>query len=88
MATGSQSHGRRVLRAGGPPAAITSGLGVGATGALGDGIETKVTPVANGLAQTVGLPPEFGPPLLIALGLLVLVVAFFIPGLFEDHPRP
>lgn len=88
MSGDSQTHIRRVLRAGGPPALITAGFGVGATGVLGEGIEREVDPIAAGVANTVGLPELFGPPVLMVLGLLVLVVAFFVPGLFEDRHGP
>lgn len=85
MATDSGSHARRVVKAGGPPALVTAGMGVGATGVLGEGVKRSVKPVASGLANAVGLSPAIGPPLLIAIGAVVLVVAFFVPGLFEDR---
>ncbi|MFB6111187.1 MAG: hypothetical protein ABEJ35_01480 [Halobacteriaceae archaeon] len=87
MSGSSQTHARRVLKAGGPPALITAGFGVGATGILGNGIESKVDPIATGAAGVIGLSPEFGPALLMLLGVIVMVVAVFVPGLFEDyHP--
>ncbi|MFB6109625.1 MAG: hypothetical protein ABEJ60_01970 [Halodesulfurarchaeum sp.] len=86
MATDTESHGRRVVKAGGPPALITAGLGVGATGVLGDGVKRAAKPVADGLSTGIGISPALGAPLLMALGVLVFVVAVFVPGLFEDRP--
>lgn len=75
----------RAMKAGGPPAGITAGIGVGATGIAGHGIETKTDPIASGAAQTIGVDPQFGPLLLFVLAVLILAVAFIVPGLFEDH---
>lgn len=79
------SRPTRALKAGGPPAAITAGIGAGATGVAGNSIEAKTDPVANGVAAAVGLDPQAGPVLLFGLAVLVLVVAFVLPGIFEGH---
>jgi hypothetical protein len=75
---------RRAVRSGGPPAVITAGLGVGATGVAGPRIESKTDPVARALAQTVGVDPQFGPVLLLAGAVLVFGLALVVPGLFDD----
>ena len=67
--------GRRTLRV---------GCVVGATGVAGRGIESKTEPVATELAQTLGVDPGFGPALLLVGALLVVAVAFVVPGLFDD----
>ncbi|WP_276257943.1 hypothetical protein [Haloglomus litoreum] len=77
---------RRIIRAGGPPALITAAIGVGATGIVGPEIESETEPVATGLARALGLDPGLGPALLLALAVLVLGVAFVVPGLFEEAP--
>lgn len=77
---------RRIVKAGGPPAAITAGIGVGATGVAGRRIESQTDPVARGLAQTVGVDPQFGPALLLIGAVLIFALAFVVPGLFEG-PR-
>lgn len=74
----------RVLKAGGPPALITAGFGVGATGVAGPGIEARTDPLAAGLAEAIGLGAGLGPALLLGLSVLILVVAVFVPGLFEE----
>lgn len=81
----SSNRAVRAVKAGGPPAVITAGLGVGSTGVAGQGIETKTDPVASSVAQTVGLDPQLGPVLLLVIAVLILVVALVVPGLFEDH---
>lgn len=58
MSSQPSSRPRRALKAGGPPATITAGLGVGATGIAGNGIEAKTEPIADGVAQTIGLDPH------------------------------
>jgi len=74
----------RVLKAGGPPALITAGFGVGATGVAGQGIEARTDPLVTGVAEAIGLGPGLGPALLVGLSILILVVAVFVPGLFEE----
>jgi hypothetical protein len=64
---------------------ITAGIGVGATGVAGQRIETKTDPVATGVAGALGVDPGLGPILLVLAGVLVMAVAFVVPGLFEDH---
>lgn len=73
------------MKAGGPPAVITAGLGIGATGVAGPGIETKTDPIASGAAQAVGVDPGPGPVVLVVVAVLVLAVALVVPGLFEDR---
>ena len=75
----------RAVKSGGPPAVITAGIGVGATGIAGRGIETKTDPIASGAAQTIGVDPQLGPLLLFVLAVLILAVAFVVPGLFDDN---
>ncbi|MFB6107617.1 MAG: hypothetical protein ABEJ82_02100 [Haloplanus sp.] len=72
------------MKAGTPPAAITAGIGVGATGVAGDGIESETKSIAVGVAQAVGVDPQFGPLLLIAGAVLIMALAFILPGVFED----
>jgi hypothetical protein len=76
---------RRIIKAGGPPALLTAAIGIGATGIAGPGIESETGPVANGLARTVGLDPQFGPALLLVGAVLIFALAFIIPGLFEGN---
>lgn len=76
----------RAAKAGGPPALITAALGVGSTGVAGRGIEAKTAPVARGAADAVGVSSELGPVLLLLAAALVVVVAFVVPGVFEEHP--
>lgn len=78
---------RRALRAGGPPAAITAAIGLGATGVAGGNIERRTEPIARAAAEAVDVDPRLGPALLIGVALLVLFVAFALPGLFEGHPQ-
>lgn len=73
----------RTVKAGGPPAAITAGIGVGATGVAGQNIEAKTDPIARGAAQAVGADPQLGPIMLLAVAGLIGVVALFVPGLFD-----
>ncbi|CQR50370.1 MULTISPECIES: hypothetical protein [Haloferax] len=80
---GLLQRARRAAKTGGPPALITAGIGVGATGAVGSRIESQTTPVARGAAQTVGVEPELGPFVLLVAAALVLVVALFVPELFD-----
>lgn len=75
---------RRIITAGGPPALITAAIGIGATGVAGPGIESETEPIATGLAQTLGLDPQFGPVLLLVGAVLVMAVAFVVPGLFDE----
>lgn len=75
---------RRIITAGGPPALITAAIGVGATGIAGPGIESETEPIADGLAQTVGLDPQFGPVLLLVGAVLIIALAFVVPGLFDE----
>ena len=83
MAGQPSSRPARALKAGGPPAAITAAIGAGATGVAGNGIKAQTKPIADGVAQTIGLGPQLGPVLLLVLAVLVLVVAFVVPGIFE-----
>jgi len=83
MATESSPWARRVLTAGGPPALITAGLGVGATGVAGQAVERETGPVANGVANALGVDPQFGPVLLVLGGVVVLLSAFVVPWLYE-----
>ncbi|WP_265110026.1 hypothetical protein [Halosolutus halophilus] len=76
---------RRAAKAGGPPAVITAGIGVGATGVAGQGIETETDPVARGAARAVGADPQMGPAVLLVVAVLILTVALVVPGLFDDH---
>jgi len=85
MASQPSSRPRRALKAGGPPAAITAGIGAGATGVAGNDIEAQTDHVATGVARIVGLDPEMGPALLFVVAVLVLVVAFLLPAIFEGH---
>jgi hypothetical protein len=85
MGRSPASRPRRALTTGGPPAAITAGIGAGATGVAGDGIEAETEPVATGVARAVGLHPQVGPALLFVAAVVVLVVAFVVPGIFEGH---
>lgn len=78
------SYPGRVLKAGGPPALITAGIGVGATGVAGQSIESETDPIATGLAESIGVDPQFGPALLLAGALVIMAVAFVVPGLFDD----
>jgi hypothetical protein len=80
-------HGRfrQFLRGGAPVAAITAAIGIGATGMLGGRIEAKTAPVAGEAAQVVGLAPEMGPAVVLAVALLVVPVAVLLPGLFDGH---
>lgn len=73
----------RAIKAGGPPALITAGIGVGATGIAGKQIESQTEPVANTLAQTVGLNLQLGPALLLLVAILVFALAIIMPGLFD-----
>jgi hypothetical protein len=82
---GVPNTANRAVKAGGPPAVITAGIGVGATGIAGQGIETKTDPIANGVAQTVGFDPQLGPLLLFVITVLILAVAFVVPSLFENN---
>jgi|GEM_PF-1940796 len=82
---GTTNRATRALKAGGPPAAITAGIGVGASGVAGNSIETKTDPVANTVAQIVGVDPQLGTVLLIVIAILILAVSLVVPGLFEDH---
>ncbi|MFC6988852.1 hypothetical protein ACFQJD_09310 [Haloplanus sp. GCM10025708] len=82
---GDAHRASRAVKAGGPPAVVTAGIGIGATGVAGHGIETKTDPVARSVAQAVGADPRLGPILLLVVAVLVLVVAFVVPGLFEGH---
>jgi hypothetical protein len=75
----------RAVKAGGPPAVITAGLGVGSTGVAGRGIERSTEPVARSVAQTVGVDPRLGPILLLAVAVLIVAAALVVPGLFEGH---
>ena len=81
---GVLQRANRAVKTGGPPAAITAGIGIGATGVTGDGIETRTDPVANGAASVVGTDPQMGPVLLLAAAVFVLAVAFVVPALFDD----
>jgi hypothetical protein len=74
---------RRIVKAGGPPALITAAIGVGATGIVGPGVEAETEPIATGLARAVGFDPRFGPTLLLAGAVLIVALAFVVPGLFE-----
>jgi hypothetical protein len=76
---------RRAVTAGGPAAAITAGIGVGATGVAGPGIETRTGPVARQVADAVGMSPQFGPALLILAAFAVVILAFVAPGLFREQ---
>jgi len=78
---------RRTVRAGGPPALITAGLGLGATGLAGPRVERTTDPVARSVVEAVGVGPGLGPVLLVLGAVLVFVVAFVVPGLFEDAGR-
>jgi len=78
-----QSSPKRALKAGGPPAVITAGIGIGATGIAGQGIENRTDPIAGSIARMGGIDPQWGPLLLVVLGVLVLVVGFVVPSLFE-----
>lgn len=80
----STSYPRRAVTAGAGPALITAGIGVGATGIAGTGIESETEPVATGVAQAVGLDPQLGPAVMLVGAVLVMVLAFVVPGLFED----
>ncbi|EMA00188.1 hypothetical protein [Haloferax denitrificans] len=80
---GLPQRATRAAKTGGPPALITAGIGVGATGAVGSRIESRTAPVARGAAQTVGVDPELGPFVLVVAAALVLVVALFVPELFD-----
>jgi F0F1-type ATP synthase membrane subunit c/vacuolar-type H+-ATPase subunit K len=81
----TSSRAVRAVKAGGPPALITAGLGIGSTGIAGRGIETSTEPVARSVARTVGVDPRFGPALLLAIAVLIVAVALIVPGLFEGH---
>ena len=84
MTRSATSYPRRAVRAGAAPALITAGIGVGATGIAGERIEAETEPVTTGVAQAVGLDPQLGPAVVVLLALLVMVLAFVVPGLFED----
>lgn len=75
---------RRILKVGEPPVVITAGIGLGATGIAGQRIESHTAPVARGLAQTVGVDPQFGPAVLLLGVVLVGIPAFVVPGLFDE----
>ncbi|KAB1194633.1 hypothetical protein GJR96_14755 [Haloferax sp. MBLA0076] len=75
---------RRAVKAGGPPAVITAGIGVGATGLVGQRIESKTDPIARGVAQTLGIDPQMGPAVLVVVAILVFAVALVVPELFDD----
>lgn len=81
----STPWGRRVVKAGGPPALITAALGVGATGVAGRAVERETAPVADGVASAIGVDSQFGPALLVVAAVLVLVVASIVPAAFEGH---
>lgn len=76
---------RRAVRGGGPVAAITAAIGVGATGIAGESIESQTGPVATEAARAVGLESALGPSVLLVTAVLVLGVALVVPGLFEGH---
>lgn len=73
---------RQALKGGGPVAIITAGLGVGATGIAGQGVESKTAPVAGEAAELIGLAPELGPSVLLAAAVVIFGVALVVPGLF------
>ncbi|MDS0282689.1 hypothetical protein [Haloarcula onubensis] len=75
----------RALKAGGPPALITAGIGIGATGVAGEGIESQTYPIAASLADFIGIAPRLGPIAVVAIAVCILPVALVVPGLFEDH---
>jgi hypothetical protein len=75
----------RAVKAGGPPAAITAAIGIGATGVAGPNVESKTAPLASGFAETLGLSPESGPVLVLLAAVLVAAVALVAPGLFEER---
>jgi hypothetical protein len=66
-------------------AAITAGIGVGATGVAGTDIEARTNPVARELASAVGVESHWGPMLLILAAIVVVALAFVAPGLFSEQ---
>jgi hypothetical protein len=77
---------RRFLRGGGPVAAITAAIGIAATGIAGPRLEQETAPVAREAARLVGLAPETGPFVVLAVAVLVVPVALLLPGLFDSRP--
>ena len=82
---GPLQRASRALKTGGPSAVVTAGIGVGATGVAGPDVETKTEPVAAAAANGIGADPRLGPVVLFGAAVLVLVVALFVPGLFDDR---
>jgi len=76
----------RALKAGGPPALITAGIGIGATGVAGQGIKNQTYPIAVRVANLLGIEPQLGPIVIIIIAVCILPIALVMPGLFEDHP--